>query len=190
MLRVTIENQTVEVENGKPSTITIDGRDRPLTVAVALYRTFNKSGVRFDYPADFRFRLEKPKSGEGSHYCVLEGDGIGIHIKHHVPKFDFVAFADYVREKHTNLPTNLHTVDECEVELRTANARFKGIGFELVGNIGGQGFRQFDQCFLLPSSNKDCCIFLIITTTGEVLSHDAVHSITVLQKSLIVEGNQ
>lgn len=189
-LHVTIGDESRELESGKTATITIDGRERPISVKPAAYRTFNKSGVRFDYPASFRFRVEKLQPGEGLHYCVLEGDNVSVHLKEHIPNLDFDDFTEHLREKHRRLPRNVTVIDEQNVELKTSDGNFNGVSFELAASVGEQSWRQWDRCFLLPSRNKECCVLLAISGRGDELSRDAVSFLSVLERTLTIVENE
>lgn len=188
-LHLKIGNQTWEIESGKPSTITLDGSTKVVTVTTAAYRTFDKCGIRFEYPARFQYAPQKPEPEDGGFYCVMDGDRVTIYVKEHKSKLSTEEFTKYVREKHASLPNEL-TVKEQKIELKTAADSIEGISFEITGKVQGQQhFRQLDRCFLLPSLNKERCVFLIISLHGQELSQDAMDFLDLLNKSLTVGEN-
>jgi len=188
-IRLTIGEVTHEIESGRSSTIAIEGREHSVTIVPAGYRRFDKSGVRFDYPASFRFRSER-LNPQAVHYCVLDGDGASIHVKEHAPKMDFDEFVNYMRGRYKGVPKNFVFVDERKVVLKTRGNDLEGVSFQIAGNIAGQKVVQSSRCFLLPTGNKETCILLIVQWQGDELSKDAVLSLSALENSLTFEGSE
>jgi hypothetical protein len=185
--RLRIGDETHEIEIGKTTTIKIDGHERP--VSVTAIRIFDKSGVRFEYPATFKFSLQKFQPGEVGHLCFLEGDRITVNVREYAPKLDLAEFAKKLREEHEQLPKTW-AVNEQKCELKTGNAKIDGISFIWVGATDGQKIQKSERCFVLPSRDTETCMLLVIWVYGDELSTDAVTFLTVLEKTLSLEGSK